>query len=61
MTDAIFSNSNTARAQIIKEPVAENTDVGEWPQLRSPDKEIKFWNGRVGRTFPIHIGSAFFC
>lgn len=57
----ILSNSNTAGAQFMKELVAENTDEGEWPQLRRPDEEIKFWDGRVDKTFPIHIGSTFFC
>lgn len=45
----------------MKELVAENTDEGEWPQLRRPDEEIKFWDGRVDKTFPIHIGSTVFC
>lgn len=59
MTDAILSNSNTARAQFMKELVAEKTEEGEWPQLRRLDKEMKFGDGRVERTSPI-LGPPFF-
>lgn len=43
----------------MKELVAENTEEGEWPQLRRLDKEMKFGDGRVERTSPI-LGPPFF-